>query len=327
MVQRRFEVILLTCLLVLASIWCAACQPARRPITDQPQVLGAELEQLHSDCDQAMILGHVDELASTAYEGRAVGTGGEQRAAAYIASQLVSWRLEPWEELGLTDFNHSFRVLKTQMRGHNVIAVRRGTTDQWLLLVAHYDHLGVKQGKLYPGADDNAAGVAILLEAARCLASVPRVPEHSVVFIFTSGEEHNLSGSKALAELLRQQGISGRCRVVNLDMMGGTGGNSLDIWREPSRPSGKKLAREVRQIIMDAGLKSNVVRRRFGAVDSRSFARAGIPSVTLSWAYRARNHPHRHRTSDTADELRAELLQKAAQGVLRVVWLLANPGQ
>ncbi len=110
-------------------------------------------------------------------------------------------------------------------------------------------------------------------------------------------------------------------------MLGGIGGNSLDVWQERSRPSSKQLALHVRQTIQGAGLKSNVVKRRFGAVDSRSFAHAGIPSVTLSWAYQARYHPHRHQPTDTADELQPELMQRAAGAILRVVWTLANTGK
>lgn len=326
MSQRRYRILLLVCVFVCIYSLCLACQPARRPLANQPELLSTELEQICGGYDQARMLGHIRELTSPAYEGRAVGTEGERQVAAYLTSQLALWQLKPWTELGLTDFRHSFSVQKTKIRGQNVIAVRRGTTDQWILLVAHYDHLGVKHSTLYPGADDNAAGVAILLETARCVALAPQAPQHNVAFVLTSGEERNLSGSKALAALLRRQGLAQRCRVVNMDMMGGTGGNSLDVWREPSRPSGRQLVRQVRQIITDAGLKSNVVRRRFGAVDSRSFARAGMPSVTLSWAYQVRYHPHRHQTTDTFDELRPELLRKAAQGILRIVWLLANTG-
>lgn len=277
--------------------------------------------------ERAQLLQHVNELTSAAYAGRAVGTEGELRAAAYLTKQLTSWQLEPWGEQGLTGFSHHFTVPKTGKRGTNVIAVRKGATDQWLLLVAHYDHLGVRQGEVYPGADDNAAAVAILLETARCVALLPQAPIHNIAFIFTSGEEENLSGSKALAAQLKQAKLSKRCRVVNLDMLGGTGGNSLDVWREPSRPSGKQLSLEARPAVRAAGLKSSVVRRRFAAVDSRSFAQAGMPSITLSWAYQARYHPHRHKPSDTVDELKPELLQRAAVGVLRVVWTLANSGK
>lgn len=317
----------LFCLFLLLSASCCARQPARRPLVDSSGSDGAELEQWLGSLEPNRLQRHVAELTSAPYTGRAVGTDGERRAAAYLMEQLAGWQLEPWRELGLSDFSHDFRLPRTGQTGRNVVAVRKGSADQWLLLVAHYDHLGKRQGDLYPGADDNAAAVAIMLEVARSFSLQPQVPERNIVFVFTSGEERNLSGSKALVELLKKTKLSQRCWVVNLDMMGGVGGNSLDVWRERSRPSSKQLAQQVKQVIQAAGLKSNVVRRRFGAVDSRSFAQAGIPSITLSWAYQARYHPHRHQPTDTADELKPELLQRAAGAILRVVWTLANIGK
>lgn len=317
----------LFCLLLFLSASCCACQPARRPLADSLGSDGAELEQLLGSLEINRLQQHAAELTAGIYAGREVGTDGERRAAAYLSEQLAAWQLEPWRELGLDDFTHDFELPHAGQTGRNVIAVRKGSADQWLLLVAHYDHLGVRQGDLYPGADDNAAAVAILLEAARCFSLQPRRPERNIVFVFTSGEEQNLSGSKALVELLKQTKLSQRCRVVNLDMLGGIGGNSLDVWRERSRPSSKQLAHQAKQTILAAGLKSNVVRRRFGAVDSRSFAQAGIPSITLSWAYQASYHPHRHLPTDTADELKPELMQRAAIAILRVVWMLANAGK
>ncbi len=307
--------------LALAGLFCTACQPEpyRRPTT-QADIF----ELLLAHFDHVRVKEHIIVLTSPEFEGRAVGTEGEKKAAAYLTSQLSKWQLEPWSELGLTGYSHEFVVHQTDLRGHNVVAVRPGSSEEWLLLVAHYDHLGASETQVYPGADDNAAAVAILLEVARCLIAIPQAPKRNVAFIFSSGEEKVLSGSKAIARLLQSNRLTSRCRVVNLDMLGGTGGDSLDIWCEPSRPSGKPLASQARHAIEATGLKSNWVRKRFAAVDSRSFARAGIPSITLSWAYEARFHPHRHRPSDTWDQLRPEKLQKAGYAMLRVAWVLAN---
>jgi Iap family predicted aminopeptidase len=73
-----------------------------------------------------------------------------------------------------------------------------------------------------------------------------------------------------------------------------------------------------------SGLKSRAVKRRFAGVDSRSFAQAGIPSITLSWAYQARYHPHRHQPTDTVDRLRLDLVERAATGIMHVLWVLGN---
>ncbi len=84
--------------------------------------------------------------------------------------------------------------------GQNVGAMLRGSDpklrDQWVILAAHFDHLGVRGGKLFPGADDNASGVAMMLEVARCVVQAPTPPKRSIMFIGFDLEEIGLFGSR-----------------------------------------------------------------------------------------------------------------------------------
>ena len=92
-----------------------------------------------------------------------------------------------------------------------MIGVLPGTKAEWkgqsALLTAHYDHLGLgwpdvhkgDEGKLHPGADDNASGVAVLLELAKALASGEK-PQRTIVFVAFTGEEAGLLGSKHYVE-------------------------------------------------------------------------------------------------------------------------------
>lgn len=304
----------------MASL-CWACRPE---VYRRPNVGMDTLQQLLNQFDHQLVQQHIIELTSPSYEGRAVGTQGEQQAAAYLIRQLTDWQLEPWTQVGFSSYEHVFTVPETELTGRNIIAIKRGASNKWLLLVAHYDHLGVKEGQLYPGADDNAVAVAILLEIARSMATCPQPPGHNVAFVFTSGEEMNLSGSRALAQLLVDKQLTPHARALNLDMLGGIGGNSLDVWCEPSRPSGRSFARAARRAIQAAGVKSKWVQRRFAAVDSRSFAEVGVPSITLSWAYQARYHPHRHRPSDSWEQLQPDLINRVGRALLQVIWTLAN---
>ena len=68
--------------------------------------------------------------------------------------------------------------------------------DEWVIVAAHFDHLGIRGGKLYPGADDNASGVAMMLEVARCVAKAPEPPKRSIMFIGFDLEEAGLYGSR-----------------------------------------------------------------------------------------------------------------------------------
>ncbi len=100
----------------------------------------------------------IEALCSEACAGRAPGTPGGLRARALVRDALRDAGLDPAEQpIGGS-------------RGANLIATLPGDVDRWVLVAAHYDHLGKRGREYFPGADDNAAAVAILVEVARALA-------------------------------------------------------------------------------------------------------------------------------------------------------------
>lgn len=138
----------------------------------------------------------VEILASPEFGGRS-GAGGE-KAAAYLIDQFRRLKLE-----GLFEGEYTQSIPGkepgTQI-GRNVGAMLRGSDpsvrDQWVIVAAHFDHLGIRGGKLYPGADDNASGVAMMLEVARCVVNSPTPPKRSVMFVGFDLEEAGLFGSR-----------------------------------------------------------------------------------------------------------------------------------
>ncbi|MBL9004334.1 MAG: M28 family peptidase [Myxococcales bacterium] len=100
----------------------------------------------------------VHALCSVACAGRAPGTPGGVRARQKIVEALRACGLDPAEQ----------SIAGT--RAANVIAALPGDIDRWVLVAAHYDHLGGHAGRFYPGADDNAAAIAILVDVARGIA-------------------------------------------------------------------------------------------------------------------------------------------------------------
>ncbi len=146
--------------------------------------------------DTKRVRAHVFELASAKYEGRK-GKGAEL-AARYVAAEFQKLGLEPL-------FNKSyFQVFEKEptdpMRGRNVGGVLRGgdraLRDEWIVVSAHHDHLGVRDGRLYPGADDDASGIAMLVETARIAATGREKPKRSIMFISFDLEERGLYGSR-----------------------------------------------------------------------------------------------------------------------------------
>jgi len=135
-------------------------------------------------------------LASPDLEGRR-GEGG-RKAAGAIVEEFRRLGLEP-----LFDGQYVQEVPPAppaETVGRNVGAILRGSdpnlVSRYVILSAHYDHLGVRNGVLYPGADDNASGVAMMLESARCLAKAAQRPPRSVVFLAFDQEEAGLYGSR-----------------------------------------------------------------------------------------------------------------------------------
>ncbi len=123
---------------------------------------------------------HVEYLAGPALQGRKPGTPGNRKAAAYVTAQFHELGLEPLPSLG------GYGQMISPELGENLIAVRPAlipdSTAPWLLIGAHFDHLGGN----YLGADDNASAVAIVIETARAL---PRPTHHHLLFVAFNAEE------------------------------------------------------------------------------------------------------------------------------------------
>jgi Zn-dependent M28 family amino/carboxypeptidase len=143
-------------------------------------------ESQHRD---ARLRADLEALCGDACAGRAPGTEGGRVARALVRARLTAAGLTPHEQQ------------VPGCRGANVIAHVPGTSERWVLVAAHYDHLGTRGSRVYRGADDNAAAVALLLELGRALAARPPTGRGVVLAAF-DGEEppHFLSGSSQYVE-------------------------------------------------------------------------------------------------------------------------------
>jgi len=151
----------------------------------------------------AQLLEDVRILSADDMQGRDTGAPGGEMARNYIVGRLEGLgvvappmgRLQPWEMQGRT------RAGPKTYNGVNIIGVIPGTrvTDRYIVVTAHYDHVGVNaQGEVFNGADDNASGVATMLALAADLKR--QAPEHSVLIVAFDGEERGLLGAKHFVE-------------------------------------------------------------------------------------------------------------------------------
>lgn len=242
-------------------------------------------------------------LAADEMEGRETGTVGNKRARAWLLDQM---RARPFDALA-DDYQHSFEVRtldKPPMEGVNLIGLIPGTSEDdgpAMIITAHYDHVGVKNGEIYNGADDNASGVAGALAIADHFFANP--PVHDVVIAFLDAEEMGLLGAQAFLrdEIVPAEGIA---LNVNLDMISKNDQNELyaaGAFHTPElRPLLEGLSREA-----PITLKQGHDRPELGfndwtlQSDHAPFHKAGIPFVYFG----VEDHSDYHQPTDTYDTI------------------------
>jgi len=296
--------------------WPASQSPLVQVFQSQPAALPAlpvrpALAELPPQFDAGRLKADVEWLADSAREGRGIGTRGLDESANYVADAFRRIGLKPLRPSG--DYFQNFAVNGPdgkQAAVRNVIGVLPGSNTayahQSVLISAHYDHLGRgwpdvhsgDEGKLHPGADDNASGVAVLLELARTLADSH--PERSIIFAAFTGEEEGLLGSREYVR--RAKGpddpwpLGGVMADLNLDTVGRLETGKLTVL-------GADSAREwpfiFNGITATMGIPITVVTKAVDASDHTAFVEAGIPAVQL-FASTAVDY---HRPSDTAAKI------------------------
>jgi len=198
----------------------------------------------------------------------------------------------------------------------NVISVIRGSAadDETVLIGAHRDHFGQQAGLLFPGADDNASGTAVMLEVARVLALAPGAPRRSLLFLSFSGEEQGLIGSRLyvsepIVPLAKTIGM------INIDHAGiGNGRLTVGVTGFEKQVA-EHIANQVH-------LSDKVdVFGFFPGGDHVPFKEAGVPTVTV---VSGGIHTNFHRTSDTIETINPDILESVARYVLILAWHLAN---
>jgi hypothetical protein len=260
--------------------------------------------------DATKIKQHIKILASDSLQGRGTGSEGEKMAAAYLVSELKKLKLRPLGDNGsyLQQFPFRGGVHGEGEAGTalNVVALLDNKAPGTIVIGAHYDHLGLglqggsldanPKDKIHNGADDNASGTAGAMELARYFATNKKKEKHNLLFIFFSGEEMGLLGSKYFTEHPTHD-LSKVNFMINMDMIGrlnsetktvvvnGTG--TSPVWE----PLLKQLATEQLKIKTDSS--------GIGPSDHTSFYLKNIPVLHFFTG----SHADYHKPSDDWDKI------------------------
>lgn len=275
-------------------------------------------------------------LASDALDGRLVGTPGADTAAEYIARRFARAGLQPPQAGWFQEFTVSKELSQAQKAsiggttGRNVIGLLPGRDrkrrDEVIVVGAHYDHLGGglfgaldpdSAGRPHNGADDNASGVATMLEVAQRLAQSR--PDRTIVFIAFSGEEVGLLGS---AWYVRNPvaAVARTTAMINFDMVGRLTNERLIIY---GTETAKEFPALLDSLNRSAGFDLKARGDGYGPSDQSSFYAVKLPVLHFFTDL----HEDYHRATDDVGKLNVPGMLRIAEFATALVRNLADRRQ
>lgn len=248
---------------------------------------------------------HVSFLASDSLEGRGLGTEGKLLAKNYIVGKFREIGLQPLFGEGFFQ-DIKLKIGEAWVPGVNVAGCLKGSDpvlqNEFIVIGAHYDHLGYKlkdnEKVIYHGADDNASGVAAVIELARYFAANPQFVKRSIIFIAFDAEESGLLGSKKFTDEDTMFDVSSCHAMFSIDMIGMlTANNGLELKGIGAVKDGETM---VKSLASDQGihLKNTSGDTEYGT-DTAPFAEKGIPAIHV---FTGQKSPY-HKPEDTYDKL------------------------
>ena len=312
-----------------------ACTSQKSSVVDVPPT------QYLSSITAADLKTHLTIIASDEMEGRETGSVGQKKAGDYLIKQYQANQVS--FPIGATDFYQKIPAsFLNNLRNdnlpdsENIWAFIQGTErpEEVVVISAHYDHVGVKNGQVYNGADDDGSGTVALLEIAQAFSKAKKEgngPKRSILFLHFTGEEHGLLGSSyySLNPLFP---LTNTISNINIDMIGrhdelhknasnyvyliGSDYLSSDLYNicESANKNYVNLA-------LDYKYNDRTDPNRFYyRSDHYNFAKNGIPSVFLFNGV----HADYHQATDDVDKIEFDALEKRTQLAFAIAWELAN---
>ena len=291
---------------------------------------------------------YIGFLASDALKGREAGTQWGKIAGEYIVSNLKTLGISPLYDSYFQPFEayrkerqkkgryqvhpDSAAVLKQEVHQklsmNNILGVIEGrSTDEYVIIGAHYDHLGydpmIEGDHIYNGADDNASGVSAVLQIAEAFTAAGRQPERTVIFAFWDGEEKGLLGSEYFT--LAFKDMDKVKAYINFDMIGRNADESnpgyLMYFYTASCPAfGEWMKDSIKKYGLDLAPDYRPWDRPVSGSDNASFARRDVPVI---W-YHTAGHPDYHMPGDHAERINWNKVVDITKAAFISAWRLAD---
>jgi hypothetical protein len=309
--------------------------------TSQKATKVADVVVYKNSITPAELSKHLYIVADDNMEGRNTGEPGQKRAGEYLINEYKKNGIS--FPLGATDFYQKVPS-EFMKRGfapklndsENIWAFIEGSEkpQEIIVISAHYDHVGMKNGEVFNGADDDGSGTVALLEIAQAFKKAKDDgfgPKRSILFLHVTGEEHGLHGSRFYSENPLFP-IENTVVDINIDMIGR---------RDTLHPKtnnyvyvigSDRLSSELHTINEEVNAKYTQLEldykyndrkdpeRIYYRSDHYNFAKKGIPSIFFFNGI----HADYHQSSDTPDKIEYDALAKRTQLAFVLAWELAN---
>ena len=275
--------------------------------------------------------------ASDYFQGRETGTVGQRRAVDFLQNFYSTQGIE--EAKGTDNYTQPMKlnIKGVEVETENVAAIIKGSKfpEEYIVISSHLDHIGIKNGEINNGADDDGSGTVALLEIAEAFkiaADVGQGPKRSLIFLHVTGEEKGLLGSSYYANNPLYP-LTQTMTNLNVDMIGRT-----DPKREDKDPNyiyligADRLSQDLHDISEATNTKYTQFKldytfneekdpnRFYYRSDHYIFAKNNIPVIF----YFSGTHEDYHKPGDTPDKIMYDLLAKRTQLIFYTAWELAN---
>lgn len=268
--------------------------------------------------DADALLERVRFLSLDSLKGRRTGEKGGLIARDYVVSQFKKNGISPLLSEYTQPFSFEGRRDKITYEGANVLGLIKGTEhpEKYVVISAHYDHVGVNNGEIYNGADDDASGTSAIIAIAEYLQKNP--PKHSVIIAAFDAEEMGLRGAAHFIEAntIPKEQIA---LDINLDMVGRNNNNELYV-------VGTNLYTQLQPAITDLELPENFKLsvghdgldgkdNWVSSSDHGPFHRQEIPFLYFG----VEDHKDYHKPTDDFEFIQPEFYAKAVAVIISVL--------
>ena len=282
------------------------------------------------------LLSNLKEFSGDAYEGRGFSKPGNYKAQQYVANKFKELGLNTYLDSSyIQQFEHTFsgrwrkrlfpienaekdlsNVSDTTVVGGNVIGLIKGTSDKSIVISAHLDHLGIRNGKIYNGADDDASGTVALFAIAEYFKK--NTPKHTLIFAAVDAEEVGMHGSEYFVANFK--GAKEKIALnINMDMIAHNDSlqlNASGIYHYPQLKNQLQNLNSPINLTLGHDDPTNKEQDDWTfSSDHRSFHKKGIPFIYFG----VEDHKDYHKDTDIFENINQDFYYEAVKLIIQAV--------